>query len=127
MASTGGTLYALNLNGTLLASAALGGPTLASPSLTNGVLYQTVKTGFVDAFNVSAHGPLDHLVVSPSTASVASGVPQAYTATGVDQYGNSLGDVTASTTFAIGPDGSCSAASCSTPRCRSSSAASGLG
>ena len=112
-ASVGGTLYALNLSGALLASVALGGPTLASPSMANGVLYQTVKTGFVDAFAVAAHGTLDHLVLSPSTATVASGVAQTYTATGFDQYGNSLGDVTASTTFSIGPDGSCTAASCS--------------
>ena len=58
VASSGGTLYALDLSGTLLASAALGGPTLASPSLTNGVLYQTVKTGAVDAFTVATHGSL---------------------------------------------------------------------
>ena len=112
-ASAGGTLYALDLSGHLLASAALGGPTLASPSLADGVLYQTVKTGNVDAFTVAAHGTLDHLVLSPATATVASGTPQAYTATGYDQYGNSLGDVTGSTTFSIGPDGTCAAASCS--------------
>ena len=112
-ASAGGTLYALDLSGHLLASAALGGPTLASPSLADGVLYQTVKTGNVDAFTVAAHGTLDHLVLSPATATVASGTPQAYTATGYDQYGNSLGDVTGSTAFSIGPDGTCAGASCS--------------
>ena len=112
-ASAGGTLYALDLSGHLLASAALGGPTLASPSLADGVLYQTVKTGNVDAFTVAAHGTMDHLVLSPATATVASGTPQAYTATGYDQYGNSLGDVTGSTTFSIGPDGTCAAATCS--------------
>ena len=111
-ASVGGTLYALSPSGTLLASAALGGPTLASPSLADGVLYQTVKSGFVDAFTVAPHGPLNYLVLSPSTAAVATGTAQAYTATGVDQSGNSLGDVTASTTFTIAPDGSCTGASC---------------
>ncbi len=112
-ASAGGTLYALSLGGTLLASASLGGPTLASSSLADGVLYQTVKTGAVDAFTVASYGTVNHLVVSPPTTTVDAGVPQAYTATLYDQYGNSLGDVTASTTFSIAPDGSCSGASCS--------------
>src|SRR5207253_2140655 len=35
-----------------------------------------------------------------------------YTAQGFDQFGNSLGDVTASTGFSIAPNGSCTAASC---------------
>ena len=58
-------------------------------------------------------GPLDHLALSPATASVTAGVSQSYTAEGFDQYSNSRGDVTTSTTFTIAPDGSCSAASCS--------------
>jgi parallel beta-helix repeat protein len=57
-------------------------------------------------------GPLDHLVLSPTSATIATGSSQAYTADGRDQYDNSLGDVTSSTTFSIAPNGSCSAASC---------------
>jgi parallel beta-helix repeat protein len=57
-------------------------------------------------------GPLDHLVLSPGSATIASGGSQAYTAQGRDQYNNSLGDLTASTTFSIAPDGSCTAATC---------------
>jgi len=57
-------------------------------------------------------GLLDHLVLSPASASIAAGGSQAYTADGRDQYDNSLGDVTASTTFTIAPNGSCSGASC---------------
>jgi parallel beta-helix repeat protein len=57
-------------------------------------------------------GPLDHLALSPGAASIAAGSSQAYSADGRDQYDNSLGDVTASTTFSIGPDGSCTGASC---------------
>jgi parallel beta-helix repeat protein len=58
-------------------------------------------------------GPLDHLALTPASATVAAGAAQVYTAQGRDQYDNSLGDVTASTTFSIAPNGSCTAASCS--------------
>jgi peptidoglycan/xylan/chitin deacetylase (PgdA/CDA1 family) len=57
-------------------------------------------------------GPLDHLAISPQTASVGAGSPQAYTAEGFDAAGNDLGDVTAQTSFSISPDGSCAGASC---------------
>jgi calcineurin-like phosphoesterase family protein/Big-like domain-containing protein len=57
-------------------------------------------------------GSLDHLSLSPASGSVGPGIPQTYTATGLDAYGNSLGTVTASTTFTIAPDGSCNGASC---------------
>ena len=58
-------------------------------------------------------GPLDHLALSPATATMASGSSQAYTAEGRDQYDNALGDVTSTTTFTIAPNGSCAGASCS--------------
>jgi hypothetical protein len=57
-------------------------------------------------------GALDHLTLAPATASIPQGGSQSYTATGFDQYNNSLGDVTAQTTFTISPDGSCTANSC---------------
>src|SRR5205814_1519575 len=57
-------------------------------------------------------GPLDHLVLSPASATINSGGSQTYTAQGRDRYDNSLGDVTAGTTFSIAPDGSCTGASC---------------
>ncbi len=63
------------------------------------------------ALTVNA-GPLDHLALTPASGTVAAGAPQTYTAQGRDQYDNSLGDVTASTTFSIAPTGSCTAASC---------------
>jgi peptidoglycan/xylan/chitin deacetylase (PgdA/CDA1 family) len=56
---------------------------------------------------------LDRMTLAPSTASVASGVNQTYTASGFDKYNNSRGNVTAGTTFSIAPDGSCSGATCS--------------
>jgi hypothetical protein len=67
-------------------------------------------TGSVE-FTVTA-GPLDQLVLSPSSASITAGGSQAYTAEGFDHYGNDLGGMTASASFGIGPDGSCTAASC---------------
>jgi hypothetical protein len=57
-------------------------------------------------------GPLDHLALSPASATISSGGSQTYTAQGRDQYDNSLGDVTGSTTFSIAPNGSCTGASC---------------
>jgi len=55
---------------------------------------------------------LDHIVITPSSASVAVGSAQAYTADAFDIVNNSRGDVTASTTFAIAPDGSCTGPNC---------------
>jgi hypothetical protein len=57
-------------------------------------------------------GPLDHLVLSPSTSTISAGTGQPYTATGADVFGNSLGDVTAATTFSIAPNGPGTGASC---------------
>jgi hypothetical protein len=60
---------------------------------------------------------LDHIVVSPSSASITAGGSQAYTAEGFDASNHSLGDVTASTSL-IGPNGSCSGASCTATSAR---------
>ena len=57
-------------------------------------------------------GPLDHIPSAPAPPRSAAGSSQAYTAEGFDAANNSLGDVTAQTTFTITPDGSCSAAGC---------------
>jgi hypothetical protein len=68
------------------------------------------KTGTA-SLSVNA-AALDHLVLAPASATIASGGSQAYTAEGRDAFDNSLGDVTASTTFSIAPNGSCSGATC---------------
>jgi hypothetical protein len=52
-------------------------------------------------------GPLDHITISPASATIGAGAGQPYTAQGFDVHGNGLGDVTDSTTFSITPDGSC--------------------
>jgi hypothetical protein len=57
-------------------------------------------------------GTLDHLALSPASATITSGGSQTYTAQGRDQYDNPLGDLTSSTMFTIAPNGSCSAAIC---------------
>jgi len=57
-------------------------------------------------------GSINHLVLSPLSASIAAAGSQAYTAMGVDAYNNPAGDVTGSTVFSIAPDGSCTAANC---------------
>lgn len=72
---------------------------------TDGSAYQGVTLTVIP-------GPVDHLVLSPTSASVSAGASQGYTAEGFDHFGNDVGDVTAATTFAISPGGSCSTASC---------------
>jgi hypothetical protein len=57
-------------------------------------------------------GSLDHIVISPSSATIGAGGSQAYTAQGFDASNNSLGDVTAFTTFSIGPEGTCTGSIC---------------
>ena len=70
-------------------------------------------SGAIDTASLSVTAAaLDHLVPSPASATITAGGSQAYTAEGRDQYDNSLGDVTATTTFTIAPNGSCTGASC---------------
>src|SRR5207248_4598661 len=57
-------------------------------------------------------GTLDHIVISPQTATITAGGSQSYTAQAFDAGNNSLGDVTASTTFSISPNGSCTGNTC---------------
>jgi len=56
-------------------------------------------------------GALASIAISPKTATIPAGGSQAYTATSLDQYGNSIGDVTADTSFSIA-GGSCTGAVC---------------
>jgi hypothetical protein len=60
----------------------------------------------------SVPGALNHLVISPATATITPGNSQPYTAQGFDVFNNSTGSVTAATTFTIAPDGSCTGATC---------------
>jgi hypothetical protein len=57
-------------------------------------------------------GLLDHIIISPISATIIVGGSQVYATTGYDQYNNSLGDVTAATAFSITPNGSCTGNAC---------------
>jgi hypothetical protein len=62
---------------------------------------------------VSGPAPLDHLILSPASTSISAGGSQAYSAEGFDVHGNSLGDVTADTTFTIDSGTACPSKTCS--------------
>jgi hypothetical protein len=57
-------------------------------------------------------GGLDHITISPASATIIAGGNQSYTAQGFGANNNSLGDVTAATTFSITPNGSCTGNTC---------------
>jgi PKD repeat protein len=54
----------------------------------------------------------DHIVISPSNATIDPGDSQNYTAEAFDTHGDSMGNVTGSTSFSISPNGSCSGNTC---------------
>jgi hypothetical protein len=56
---------------------------------------------------------LTRLELRPAKASIVAGARQAYAVEGFADDGTSLGNVTAATSFSIGPDGACDGASCS--------------
>jgi len=62
--------------------------------------YNTI-TSTSNIFNVLP-GALDHVTISPKTATITAGATQAYTLLAYDSYGNSW-DVTSSATFTITP------------------------
>ena len=57
-------------------------------------------------------GGLNHITITPQSSTIALGDSQTYTVEGFDAYGNSRGDLTSTTTFAITPNGSCTANIC---------------
>lgn len=57
-------------------------------------------------------GPLDHIVITPAGAAIPVTGSQSYDTQAYDKFNNLIGDVTASTSFAIAPDGSCTGATC---------------
>ena len=63
------------------------------------------------SFTLTVAGSLDHLVLSPASASIASGGSQSYTVEGYDAANDDLGPDT-SATLSISPDGSCTAYTC---------------
>src|SRR5829696_7316042 len=100
-------LFPFALTVLMVFSAAFAGPAFASPAAGKRQ----------DADHAAQRRDQDRalawLVLSPAGASIRAGTSQAYTATGYDAAGHSLGDLTAQTSFSIGPEGSCTGASCS--------------
>jgi DNA-binding beta-propeller fold protein YncE len=117
---------------TLAKSSGPGTPTISAasgPSDGSGVVTFTVKSTTVgaDAFQATDTtdtvvitptatvtfivAALDHITLSPSSATITAGGSQAYTATGFDADDNSW-DATSSITFTIDGGGSCNGALC---------------
>jgi len=103
---TSGTVFSISPNGSCAGNVCTA--TIAGSHTVTGNDAGKTSTA---SLSVTA-GPLDHLALSPATATVAAGGSQAYTAQARDRYDNSLGDVTPSTVFSIAPNGSCSGATC---------------
>jgi PKD repeat protein len=60
----------------------------------------------------SARAVFDHIIISPSDATIRPGGSRSYTAEAFDADGDSMGNVTADTDFSIAPDGSCNGNTC---------------
>jgi PKD repeat protein len=58
----------------------------------------------------------DHIIISPSNATIDAGDSRNYTADAFDTDGNAMGNVTAATSFTISPNGSCSGNTCTANR-----------
>jgi outer membrane protein assembly factor BamB len=79
-----------------------GGPEIfSSPAISRGVIYVASYSGKMVAFGLTT-GPVDHLVVTPASATITAGGSQVYSAEGFDADGHDIGDVTSVTTFDIG-------------------------
>jgi hypothetical protein len=103
---TGATVFAIGPDGMCQANSC--GASVAGTHVVSG--RSGSLTGLATMEVVA--GPTDHIVVSPSPASVAAGVPLTFTVTGVDAFGNVTGDLTSRSTVTVTPDGSCTGASC---------------
>jgi PKD repeat protein len=64
----------------------------------------------------SAEATLDHIIISPSNATIRPGDSRSYTAEAFDTDGGSMGDVTVDTDFSIAPEGSCKDNTCTAKR-----------
>ena len=65
------------------------------------------------AWEVDAVADFDHVEISPTLATVEVDESQTFTATAIDDEGNSMGDVTAQASFTIDSPGSCDGNQCS--------------
>jgi PKD repeat protein len=79
--------------------------TVSDPKGKQDATSKVIRVGSPDAV-------LDHIIVSPSNATIQPGGSRSYTAEAFDSDGGSMGDVTADTHFSIAPDGSCKDNTC---------------
>ena len=86
----------------------------ATVRMSNAALTEVVPVEVVPKGRVSDQvaGEVATIQVSPKTAEADSGAGVTYVATGVDQNGTPVADLTERTTFTITPDGSCSGPVC---------------
>ncbi|MGH2830696.1 MAG: FecR family protein, partial [Actinomycetota bacterium] len=104
---TGGTTFTISPNGTCAANVCTATVAGAHQVVgTNGSASDAVS------FTVTPADPAT-IELSPASATITSGAGQAYTVEAFDAFGNTIGDVTASTTLSISPNGSCAGATCS--------------
>ena len=89
-------------------SASIGTAVKSSPTVTTGFVYVGSSDGRLYAF----HLPVDHLVLTPSTASVPAGGTQAYKAEGYSVGNQDQGDLTVAATFSISGGGTCTFSTC---------------
>jgi peptidoglycan/xylan/chitin deacetylase (PgdA/CDA1 family) len=89
-----------------------GKPTLSATAMSTAAKKQWNGNLSASQTETVVAAALDRMTLAPATATVASGVGQAYTATGFDKFNNSRGSVTAGTAFSVAPNGSCSGATC---------------
>ena len=115
VASSDGKLYAFDAdcatNGSACApiwNSQMGSSVQSSPAIVGGVIYAGSDNGKLYAF----HLLVDHLVLSPATATIAAGGNRAYSAEGFDSFNDDLGDLTAQTTFTINGSGTCTTNQC---------------
>jgi alpha-tubulin suppressor-like RCC1 family protein len=113
-------VYRADRGGSPIASVSAPTNTYVDSGLVNGSAY----TYTVTAVNLVGEGPgasasaipeaLDHITVSPANSTISAGGAQTYDAQGFDASGNLIGDLTAATSFAIGPNGTCTVDTCTT-------------
>lgn len=107
------------LSGTTTVTASAGVATFAGLSIDKAGRIYILSANAVGLTSTSSTGftvvpaPLDRLVISSDTNTIAAGGSATYRAQGIDAFGNPRGKVTA-VTFTIAPDGSCVADTCMT-------------
>jgi PKD repeat protein len=79
--------------------------TVSDPKGKRDATSKVIRVGSVEAV-------FDHIVISPSNATIQPGGSRSYTTEAFDTDGGSMGNVTADTVFSIAPNGSCSGNTC---------------